>query len=52
MPSSQNHLSLLLGVPNAEAIFDLPLQLWLQKIQILLRVEYWKKDIAPFLIYQ
>ncbi len=51
-PSGKNHLSLLLGIPNAEALFDLPLQNWLQKIQIHLRVEYWKNDIVPFLIYQ
>ena len=51
-PTGNNHLSLLMGVPNAEAIFDLPLQVWLQKIQILLRVDYWKKEIAPYLIYQ
>jgi uncharacterized protein YbbC (DUF1343 family) len=50
-PSGENHLSLLLGVPNAEAIFDLPLQQWLQKINALLRVEGWKKNIEPFLLY-
>jgi hypothetical protein len=41
----------LLGIPNAEALFDLPLQNWLQKIQILLRVDYWKKEIEPYLLY-
>jgi uncharacterized protein YbbC (DUF1343 family) len=51
-PSGNNHLSLLLGIPNAESIFDLPLQTWLQKIQILLRVEDWKKEITPYLLYQ
>lgn len=50
-PSGKNHLSLLLGIPNAETLFDLPLQNWLQKIQILLRVEYWKKEIEPYLLY-
>ena len=50
-PSGENHLSLLLGVPNAEAIFDLPLQQWLQKINALLRVEGWKKNIEPYLLY-
>ena len=50
-PSGENHLSLLLGVPNAIAIFDLPLQQWLQKINALLRVEGWKKNIEPYLLY-
>ena len=50
-PSGKNHLSLLLGIPDAETLFDLPLQNWLQKIQILLRVEYWKKEIEPYLLY-
>jgi uncharacterized protein YbbC (DUF1343 family) len=50
-PSGENHMSLLLGIPNAEAIFDLPLQQWLQKINALLRVEGWKKNIEPYLLY-
>jgi uncharacterized protein YbbC (DUF1343 family) len=51
-PTGKNHLSLLLGIPNAEVLFDLPLQNWLQKIQILLRVDYWKKEIEPYLLYK
>ena len=50
-PTGENHLSLLLGVPGAEAIFDLPLQQWLQKINALIRVEGWKKNIEPYLLY-
>jgi len=50
-PSGAKHLSLLLGVANAEAIFELPLQQWLQKMSIHLRVDDWRKDIAPFLLY-
>ena len=50
-PTGENHLSLLLGVPDAEAIFDLPLQQWLQKINALIRVEEWKKNIEPYLLY-
>jgi uncharacterized protein YbbC (DUF1343 family) len=50
-PTGKNHLSLLLGVPNAEAIFDLPLQQWLQKINALLKVDGWRKDIEPYLLY-
>ena len=50
-PSGANHLSLLLGVANAEALFELPLQQWLQQMSILLRVDNWRKDIEPFLLY-
>jgi len=51
-PSGENHLSLLLGVPNAESIFDLPLQQWLQKMGVLLRVDEWRTLIEPHLIYK
>ncbi len=51
-PSGENHLSLLLGVPNAEGIFDLPLQQWLQKMGVLLRVDEWRTLIEPHLIYK
>ena len=50
-PTGENHLSLLLGIPNAEAIFDLPLQQWLQKINAILKVDGWRKDIEPYLLY-
>jgi hypothetical protein len=50
-PSGANHLSLLLGIPNAETLFELPLQQWLQQMSILLRVDNWRKDIEPFLLY-
>lgn len=50
-PTGENHLSLLMGVPDAEAIFDLPLQQWLQKINTLVRVEQWRNEIKPYLLY-
>lgn len=50
-PTGKNHLSLLLGIPDAEAIFDLPLQQWLQKITVLIKVEKWKKEIETYLLY-
>jgi hypothetical protein len=40
-----------MGVPNAEKLFELPLQQWLQQINKLLRVEGWKNEIAPYLLY-
>jgi uncharacterized protein YbbC (DUF1343 family) len=51
-PYGENHLSLLLGIPNAEQLFDQPLQVWLQHITKLVRVTHWEKEITPYLIYQ
>ena len=51
-PTGENHLSLLLGIPNAEAIFDLPLQQWLQKMSVLIKVDRWKKEIETYLLYK
>jgi uncharacterized protein YbbC (DUF1343 family) len=51
-PTGLNHLSLLLGIPDAEAIFDLPLQQWLQKISVFIKVDQWKKEIEPYLLYK
>jgi len=51
-PTGENHLSLLLGIPNAQQLFDQPLQIWLQHITKLIRVNHWKNEITPFLIYQ
>ncbi len=50
-PTGKNHLSLLLGIPNAEEIFELPLQQWLQKITLNVKVDSWRKRIAPYLLY-
>jgi uncharacterized protein YbbC (DUF1343 family) len=50
-PTGENHLSLLLGIENAEALFDLPLQEWLKQIIVLLRTNEWRSQIEPFLIY-
>jgi hypothetical protein len=50
--SGENHLSKLLGISNAEALFDLPLKEWLQQISKLLRVTSWKNDMEPFLLYE
>jgi len=50
-PTGNNHLSLLLGILNAEELFELPLQNWLQQLSILLRVEDWRNQIEPFLLY-
>jgi hypothetical protein len=50
-PTGENHLSLLLGIPNAELIFDLPLQAWLQRIIKCLKITQWPQEINEFLLY-
>ena len=50
-PNGKNHLSLLLGIPNAENLFDQPLQLWLQHITKLLKIDDWQKTVKPYLLY-
>lgn len=50
-PKGENHLSLLLGIPDAANIFELPLQNWLQQISVLLKVDDWRKTIEPYLLY-
>lgn len=51
-PTGENHLSLLLGIPNATELFNQPLQLWLQQITKMIRVTVWEKEMNPYLIYQ
>ena len=51
-PNGENHLSLLMGIPNAQQLFDQPLQIWLQHTTKLIRVTHWQKEMTPYLIYQ
>jgi uncharacterized protein YbbC (DUF1343 family) len=51
-PNGENHLSLLMGIPNAQQLFDQPLQVWLQHITKLIRVTHWQKEMTPYMIYQ
>lgn len=50
--SGDNHLSKLLGIPNAEQLFELSLKDWLQQMSKLLRVNNWHQAMEPFLLYQ
>lgn len=50
-PTGENHLSLLLGIENAEDLFNLPLKEWLSNVVQLLKVTHWKKDMESYLIY-
>jgi uncharacterized protein YbbC (DUF1343 family) len=49
--TGENHLSKLLGIPDAEQLFDLPLKDWLQQVSRLLKVASWEKTMEPFLLY-
>ncbi len=51
-PTGENHLSLLLGIENAESLFDLPLKDWLTHIVQSLKVTHWENEMKPFLLYQ
>ncbi len=51
-PSGENHLSLLLGIQNAEQLFELPLKDWLQNCIKIIKVRNWSITIAPYLLYE
>ena len=51
-PSGENHLSLLLGIQNAEQLFELPLKEWLQNCIKIIKVRNWNHNISPFLLYE
>jgi len=51
-PSGENHLSLLLGLQNAEQLFELPLKDWLQNCIKIIKVRNWSHTIAPYLLYE
>ena len=51
-PSGENHLSLLLGIQDAEQLFELPLKDWLQNCSKMIKVRNWSHTITPFLLYE
>ena len=51
-PSGENHLSLLLGIQDAEELFELPLKEWLQNCIKIIKVRNWSTTIKPFLLYE
>jgi len=50
-PSGENHLSLLLGIQDAEQLFELPLKEWLQNCIKIIKVRNWTHTITTFLVY-
>lgn len=51
-PTGENHLSLLLGIENAESLFDLPLKEWLAFMVQSIKVNHWQNEMKPFLLYE
>lgn len=51
-PTGKNHLSLLLGIENAESLFDLPLKDWLAIMMQSLKVTHWENEMMPYLLYE
>jgi uncharacterized protein YbbC (DUF1343 family) len=50
-PSGLNHLSLLMGVPDAENLFELPLEEFTTKLRSLLEAGDWHEMIKDHLLY-
>jgi uncharacterized protein YbbC (DUF1343 family) len=51
-PSGANHLNKLLGIPNSEAIFNLPMPAFLSTITRITQVQSWNNRINNYLLYQ
>ncbi|GAB3033311.1 exo-beta-N-acetylmuramidase NamZ family protein [Spirosoma pulveris] len=50
-PTGSRHLDKLLGMPNAEGLFDLPLPAFVKSLHMLLRCETWKELMKSYLLY-
>ncbi len=50
-PSGSSHLDKLLGIPNSESLFKMPMQLFLANITRITAVNDWKEEILPYLLY-
>ncbi len=50
-PNGLKHLDKLLGIPNSEALYELPFPEFLRKITQLTTIPSWKEDVGPYLLY-
>ena len=50
-PTGENHLDKLLGLPNSESLFNLPLQQFLATIIKLTNTNEWQHEVAAYLLY-
>lgn len=50
-PTGENHISKLLGISNAENLFDLPLPQFIANCTKLTHTAGWKEQMEPYLLY-
>lgn len=50
-PSGKHHLDKLLGIPDSELLFDLPIAEYTKTLHKLLVCEAWIDEIKPYLLY-
>jgi uncharacterized protein YbbC (DUF1343 family) len=50
-PGGQEHLSLLMGIPGAEKLFDLPFENLKKELQKILQVNEWHDMVSKHLLY-
>jgi uncharacterized protein YbbC (DUF1343 family) len=50
-PTGKQHLDKLLGIPNSEALFNLSMLAFLQKMMQLIKVSDWPNKVNSFLLY-
>lgn len=51
-PTGAKHLDKLLGVADSEKIFDLPMQIFLKRIEQITAVPEWRIEINSYLLYK
>ncbi|RYU95697.1 exo-beta-N-acetylmuramidase NamZ family protein [Emticicia agri] len=50
-PNGTNHLDLLLGFPQSESLFELPIKDFAEQIKNLTLAKNWQENIRPYLLY-
>ncbi|RFS13847.1 exo-beta-N-acetylmuramidase NamZ domain-containing protein [Emticicia sp. C21] len=50
-PTGTKHLDLLLGIPDSESLFELPIKDFEEQIKSLTLAKNWKESIQPYLLY-
>ncbi len=50
-PAGTKHLDLLLGIPESESLFELPIKDFEEQIKSLTLAKNWKESIQPYLLY-
>lgn len=50
-PTGANHLDKLLGIPDAEALFEQPMPVFRERLDELVPCETWAHTIQPYLLY-